>query len=568
MGANETDSNLHRHDDDPRAASSIDLQGLFYGIPAKYQTQMALVQGELHLSKTLTDDPACLNFLSELAMKMEKSGFCSRIIYHEPAEFEKVYSKHSAVAFIDSKNDSQFESLLKDLIKQAFEQKASDIHVLEAGNLTSVKMRVKGLLSNYEQYPPEVGERLTKVAFDSLGTATGRAQYTKRERSDGRIIQRAALPPDVFAVRLHAEPIQSNSDRDGGLGTFFNMRLLYDMTDAHGTLEQRLESLGFTYGQRETIRRLTQRRGMSIIAGPTGSGKSTVLKHIMESMVAEAPDKSYFSVEDPPEYQMRGIAQIRVETNSSNDDDKAPSWDERAHAYTDAIAGAMRSDPDVIMIGEIRYPEAAVAAIDAALTGHSVWATLHASDAFGIITRLESLLRSARVNDPLDAICDSNALSGLCNQRLIALLCPECKRRWVDLPEDERRRSISDDLYMRLVGMADRFDHKKDMEKVFVRGNTQCEFCKNSGLHNMTVAAETVELTNDILSELRQGNKLKARQIWMEQHKGLSFVDHAVELIKKGMMDPTIAESRLGETLTYSQHYRSSESFNAQSMYS
>jgi type II secretory ATPase GspE/PulE/Tfp pilus assembly ATPase PilB-like protein len=307
---------------------------------------------------------------------------------------------------------------------------------------------------------------------------------------------------------------------------------------AVGILEQRLESLGFCREQREAIRRLARRNGMSIISGPAGNGKSTVLKHIMEYKVA-GPVCCYV-IED------------------SNDDDTRHTGD--VNVYGNVIAEAMRSDMRsnpaalmmliCIMIDEILNPESAVAAIDFALTGHSVWATLHASDAFSIVTRLESLLKAARENDPFDAICDSNGLSGLCNQRLVPLLCPECKRRWVDLSESDRRRSISDDLYMRLVGADGRFARKEDLENVFVRGDTQCDYCNSTGLHGKSIVAETVELTKDILSELRQGNTLKARQIWMEQNNGFSIVDHAVEKVKKGVMDPTIAECHLGVPLT------------------
>ncbi len=164
--------------------------------------------------------------------------------------------------------------------------------------------------------------------------------------------------------------------------------------------------LGFAQSQCRDMDFLTKRTGLTVISGPTGHGKSTVLKHTMESQTETAPEKAYHSVEDPPEFHMRDVNQIKVTTKQEGDYDRS----KRAAAYINVIAGAMRSDSDVLMIGEIRYPEAAVAAIDAALTGQSVWATLHANNGFGIVTRFESLLRSAGYLDPLDVLCDPNVL--------------------------------------------------------------------------------------------------------------------------------------------------------------
>lgn len=100
------------------------------------------------------------------------------------------------------------------------------------------------------------------------------------------------------------------------------------------------------------------------------------------------------------------------------------SGGDRASAYADAIAGAMRCDPDVIMIGEIRWPAAAAAALDAALTGHAVWTTVHAADAFAIARRLTGMLTSAGVPDPRETLFGQGVCAGLICQRLMSLNCP------------------------------------------------------------------------------------------------------------------------------------------------
>lgn len=520
---------------------------IFEGIPEEYRSQIALVEGSLHVSTTLRDEKKNINFLSNLAAKIQKSGLGGKIHFHDPSEFDRLYHARSFLSQSDVSDDSKVVSLAKQLIRQAYDKRATDIHIIELGNYAAIKMRVKGHLSDFEALDPQAGERLISVIFNSLSTSSGTSSFNKQARMDARIIHRGVLPPAVHSVRLHTEPIQlPNSGRNDGMGTFLAMRLLYDSTEASGTLEERLGRLGYLPLHTAVIRRLTQRGGLSIISGPTGSGKSTALKHIMERMVMESPDRSYFSVEDPPEYPIRGVSQIQVITNVKND----ANFDARGIAYTEAIAGAMRSDPDVIMIGEIRYPQAAIAAIDAAQTGHSVWATIHANDAFGIVTRLESLLRAAEVNRPIEVLCESNVLTGLCYQRLIAILCPECKERWVDLPKDQQDKRLSMDLYGRLSGLKGFSD--SDFDNIHLRG-PGCPACADTGLDRMTVVAETIEMTPEILFAMKKGDKAEAKRIWLEQQKGFTYMDHAIQLIKSGEMDPEIAESRLGTLLMNAQ---------------
>ena len=155
-------------------------------------------------------------------------------------------------------------------------------------------------------------------------------------------MSRSVLPPGVHSVRLHAEPIQSDT---ASRGTFLAMRLLTGADGVTGSLGERLAALGYSEDQCRLMASLAGSRGLTLLAGPTGHGKSTTLRHVMESMVISRPDQSYLSVEDPPEYPMAGVRQIQVPTSGGD----------RASAYADAIAGAMRCDPDVIMIGDRKF---------------------------------------------------------------------------------------------------------------------------------------------------------------------------------------------------------------------
>ncbi len=415
------------------------------------------------------------------------------------------------------------------------------------GNYALIKMRILGLLIEYAQLDASTGDKLVHIIYNRFSQQQNKPLLQSTGRQDSRIARRELLPEGVYSVRTHTEPIQSESPTSGN---FMALRLLYDSTKAEGSLETRMTKLGFEPKQIKVIEQLTNRGGLSLISGPTGHGKSTLLKHVMESMVENVPQKSYFSVEDPPEYIIHGVCQIQVNTDSQEVQDDPEA---RARAYRDAIAGALRSDPDVIMIGEIRYAEAADASIQAALTGHGIWATIHASDAFAVVSRLAGLLRQLGIEHPLDTICNSSVLSGLCYQRLLPVLCPNCKRRYLDLTDEQKRMAISDDVRDRLISVI----KDEQWENLYVVGDG-CEECRGRGNVSMTVAAETVLLDQELLHLLQEGKTLQARAKW-RQKGGISYVEHAILKIGRGLVDPMAAETRLGVPLTHSLNFYEGE---------
>lgn len=493
---------------------------------------------ELHYSNDVRGRPELIKLCGLLQERWK-----TKIVDHTTTEFAIKYRRSSNLVQ-ETADQSAMQREMMGILSDAYKRGASDIHITDMGSYGLLKYRILGEMKQIKDLNAEKAARLITVAFNGLGQQADAPSYSATIRNDARIVSRRYLPQGVHSIRLHSEPIQSDSERQGD---FLAMRLLYDATAATGTLEERLACLGFAQPQIATFRQLTSKSGLSIIAGATGHGKSTVLKHIMESMVAEYNDRAYFSVEDPPEYPIFGIHQIQVSTSGREGD--SADFSARAQGYTNAIAGAMRSDPDVIMIGEIRYPEAAQTAIDAALTGHAVWATLHASDAFSIVTRLESMLRSLRVANPLDAICDANVLSGLSYQRLVAMLCPKCKRRWAGLPKRERDEAIPLIVQQRLKKVIDASNGRHDIQSVHVRNPGGCQACNGFGLKGRSVSAEVVDVDQTVLDLLHDGKKMEARRRWMAKGNK-TYVDSALDLVFSGIADPLVAESRLGVPLT------------------
>ena len=246
----------------------------------------------------------------------------------------------------------------------------------------------------------------------------------------------------------------------------------------------------------------------------------------MEGMAEENPTRNYMTLEDPAEYVIRGTKQRNVITNTNVEN-------ARKMEMVNANAGLMRSDPDVIMIGEIRYIELASAAIEAALTGHGVWTTLHASSAFGIIPRLREM------GVPLEDLYEDNVLNGLIYQRLVPVLCPRCKRP-LELSS----------LQPQLGNRLEKLFNAAELAQIYTKGDG-CEHCSGMGLTGLRVAAEVVPVTTMLLSILKKGSLRDAQMYWLNEMHGMTHVAHARSLVLAGEVDPALAEERLGVTLDF-----------------
>ena len=469
----------------------------------------------LHLSRSLQGHPN----LGELWFWAQKQGLSC--VWHEPLEFTEKYSRTSTQTRM---SDNELQRYVVDLFEQAYRRRAQDIHVINSGLSTRIQMRILGDLVNVDLKDALFGEQLMSVLYNYFAQQTGSAVFSRLQRLDGRIVNPRVLPQGVFAVRLHAEPIQSASPEAGILMT---LRLLYDTSRAEGSLTERLQALGFFPEQSERIAQLTLSGGLTVISGATGHGKSTVLKHIFEAMVEAEPHKSFLSVEDPPEYTLAGVKQIQVTSSEVTEQSV------RDQLYRDALAGALRSDPDVLMIGEIRTPEACEAAVTGALTGQAVWATLHARDAVSSVSRLAGLLEQS-TQTARDLLTDPCILSAILHQRLLPVLCPDCKRPFAEKGSHQGAQGLCHRLNKALQGR---------LASVCVRG-PGCATCAGRGVFAMTVAAEVLILTQEMRRFFRLQRPEEVRRLFRTEGS-LSVREVALRKISQGEVDPLDAEKRL-----------------------
>lgn len=490
-------------------------------VPKNLQSSISISDNLLCVSRALKNEHTVFELYNTLKTRKIVSGYQ----FYEPAEFNKVFGRNTLV---NMELSNEIQGYVKELLKTAYDLKASDIHIKDMGTHGLIRFRKDGMLKSHMELEAERCRTVIQAIYGTMCQSAD-SHYSFRERQDARIVDNKFLPKGMESCRVHTEPTEKK-DSPQGIGSCMYIRLLYDITQAYGTLEDRLKMLGFLDSQIQTVRYLTTRTGLSIVSGATGHGKSTVLKHTIESMKKENNHKAFMSVEDPPEYSLEGIDQIAVSTKGEN----------RGKAYTDAIAGAMRSDLDCLLIGELRYAEAIMAAINGAMTGHAVWATLHASDAISIVLRMATILSEIGFNNALDYICEPSVLAGLEYQRLIPILCPHCSKKLHDVINNY------DEVMANKISRA----LKTEDSEVRIIGSG-CEECKYTGIIGQQIAAEVIATDAIFLNFIRQNKIDKAREYWLKEKGGITHVQHALKYIKEGRADPFITEDRLGLPLDF-----------------
>jgi type IV pilus assembly protein PilB len=277
--------------------------------------------------------------------------------------------------------------LVEAIINRAIADRASDLHIEPLEQQTRVRERVDGVLRETSEIPQELHDAV--VARIKIMSNLDIAE--KRVPQDGRIAYQ--IGGQAYDLRVSTYP--------SIYGEKVVLRILEKTTERFD-----LEKLGMEPTQLARLRRLIERPyGMLIVCGPTGSGKTTTLYAALNHL--NTPERNIITIEDPVEYQLPGIVQANVNPRAGL-------------TFATGLRAILRQDPDVVLVGEIRDRETAVIAVEAALTGHMVFSTLHANEAAGAPGRL--------IEMGVEPFLLASALVGVLSQRLVRLLCAECKQ--------------------------------------------------------------------------------------------------------------------------------------------
>ena len=366
--------------------------------------------------------------------------------YGEDLEEDAAESEFTVVteegAEAASADDAPIIRMVSAMLLEAFKLSASDIHIEPMETTLRIRYRVDGKLIEVDNHPkklhPAIIARI-KVMSGTMSIAE------KRLPQDGRIQIRVAGKE----VDLRVSSVPSNH------GESIVMRIL-----DKSALMLGLPELGFLSDDQESMNELIRMPdGIILVTGPTGSGKTTTLYGCLNTI--NKPDRKIITVEDPVEYELPGINQVMVKTDIGM-------------TFAAALRAMMRQAPNIIMLGEIRDAETAGIAIQAALTGHLVFSTLHTNDAPGAVARL--------VDIGIKRFLIASSVRAILAQRLVRKLCPNCKMP-ASLNEAEMRSFNLD---------------AGQVAESNIMGPKGCEMCRNLGYRGRIGIFEIFKIDDEV----------------------------------------------------------------------
>lgn len=473
------------------------------------QIAALFADGRLVVSKSHLNNPQVLSLITEARI----SGITDvRIEGVDINQVQACYTpQHDYAVTRGRQDDARMRREVLSLVGDMAKRRASDIHINVSEQSCSVRARIDGSMVQVAEWPPEFGHSFCAAAFTMADASD--VNYQPYEYQGARVSNRKdlQLPEGVISLRL-----QFNPTTFGGRALI--IRLLYS---SDGKKAGDLAALGFTPEQLEDFELLRSKPyGINIVAGPTGHGKSTTLQRNITAILQEHEyNIAIYTVEDPPEYPIPGAVQMPVVN--------ANSAQSRSEEFTKAISASLRSNPDRIMIGEVRDSASAQLAFEASMTGHQVWTTLHSNDAMTIPFRLRDLdVEDFKLADP-------SLVTGLISQRLVRVLCPDC---CVPIKESELG-----------FGMLARLEAAEIPIQNLRRHNPQgCATCGGEGYVGRTVVAEIIIPDTQFMDYVLHNQKTEAERYWLTQLGGRSMVEHMIDRVMAGEVDPMDAERVVG----------------------
>jgi type IV pilus assembly protein PilB len=383
--------------------------------------------------------------------------------------------------------DAPIIKLVTKILVEAHQSRSSDIHIEPMEKSLRIRYRIDGVMQEIDNHP----KHLHGPVVARLKIMTGKMSIDERRiPQDGRI--QARLGGKDLDLRVSTVPTSH--------GESIVMRIL----DKSG-LTLGLGDLGFLSDDQATFDELISLPdGIILVTGPTGSGKTTTLYACLNAI--NTPDRKIITVEDPVEYQLSGINQVNVK-------------EDIGMTFAAALRSMLRQAPNIIMIGEIRDLETATIAINASLTGHLVFSTLHTNDAPSAVARLTDI--------GIKPFLTASAVRAIMAQRLVRKLCKECKKP-----------GVLDEMEIRALGLT--HDQVRDAAVMTPVG---CSNCRQNGFRGRLAIAEIFRMDDEVRTAINDNIssvqlKRKARELGMRNlredgiRKALAGMTTAAEVIE------------------------------------
>ena len=366
-------------------------------------------------------------------------------------------------------------NLVDSIIKTGIDRRASDIHIEPMADEVRVRYRIDGELFT----AAKINKSKQQQVIGRL-KAISNMHQEKQESQDGRI-----LLYDDYNIRVSSQP--------NVYGEKFVLRLLKKNENIKNIFD-----LGFPATEDELKRSINKRNSITIMAAPTGEGKTTTLYSIIDYL--NSPEINITTIEDPVEIRIRGLNQIEIDENKSS--------------FSGSLRTVLRQDPDVILVGEIRDRETGEIAIQAGQTGHYVLSTIHTIDAVEVITRLRKL--------GLSDYDIASTLATAISQRLVRKLCTKCRK---ERPFNDEEKKI-------IKSLGEKYGVEFDLnEKTF--DAVGCKHCNNTGYYDRIGVFEILNITDEIKEEIMNGkSSLEIRKKALEQNYKPLVIDGIGKVIK------------------------------------
>ncbi|HEU4385884.1 MAG TPA: type II secretion system ATPase GspE [Anaeromyxobacteraceae bacterium] len=384
---------------------------------------------------------------------------------------------------LDADDEAPIIRLVNSLMFRAVKERASDIHINPEERDIMVRYRIDGVLREVIRAP----KRVQASIASRIKIMGGLNIAEKRLPQDGRI--RIKIAGRDVDIRLSTIP------------TAHGERIVMRLLDKSAVLLD-LTELGFEDWQLQIMDSLiTRSHGIVLVTGPTGSGKTTTLYGALSKI--NSPDLNILTIEDPVEIQLRGVGQVQVNPKIEL-------------TFANGLRSFLRQDPDIIMVGEIRDLETAEIAIQASLTGHLVLSTVHTNDAAGAVTRLLDM--------GVQPFLIASSLVGVLAQRLVRVLCPECKQAYAPTPEELEQAGITREVLARAGNASGR-----------VYRPLGCPACQKTGYQGRTGIYELMLVDDDLRQLILKNvdsNTIKRKAV----EKGmLTLLEHGAFKVARGV---------------------------------